>query len=234
MFVENRHCRHIVFGGCHDNGYVPFLDPYSKRALHITLLETAAPGREFKSLQFKTSRFPLVFSSRVVPAKHPTAAIPLNNKSYASTISNGEEISTATIQAAGLLWNDGKRTISLNSKGQRLDPKLAKYQHKAAVYLKQREMQETLCYDYHLTKKCKGPCTFSHEPIAPEQILVLRHWKRKMPCDQKAQCRSFDCYYGHVCPYPSKDCHKGSKCPFDALHDIDPIVAKKVTEAEGG
>ena len=233
MFAENRHCKHIIFGGCHDNGYVPFLDPYSKDALHTTLLETGAPAREFKSLPFQTSKFPLVFSSNTVPATHPTTGTGLNGNSYASIIVNGDLMPAATIQNAGPSGNHGKRTISLNSKGQRLDPKLPKYQHKAAVCLKEREKKETLCYDHHLTKKCKGPCTFSHEPIAPEQVLVLRHWKRKIACSQKAQCRSFDCYYGHACPYLLNDCNKGSQCSFGSLHEIDSIVAKKIHEKEG-
>jgi hypothetical protein len=36
-------CKHVIFGGCHDNGYLPTLDPYKRdqnTAPRISLLET--------------------------------------------------------------------------------------------------------------------------------------------------------------------------------------------------
>jgi hypothetical protein len=70
-FSGNPTCKHIVFGGCHDNGYLLDLDQYKHneaKASRITLLETAATQAGFKTLpNFKRAQFDAVFRPQPLP-----------------------------------------------------------------------------------------------------------------------------------------------------------------------
>jgi hypothetical protein len=66
FYLANKQCKHIIFGGCHDNGYLTILEPYkhdSEKASRITLLETLPAQSGFYALNFKMARFPSVFRS---------------------------------------------------------------------------------------------------------------------------------------------------------------------------
>ncbi|KAF2128803.1 hypothetical protein P153DRAFT_292341 [Dothidotthia symphoricarpi CBS 119687] len=75
-FSDNPTCRHIVFGGCHDAGYLLNLDQFKHnehKAGQITLLETTPAYRGFVDLpNFKRARFDSVF--RTGPLPEPTQA----------------------------------------------------------------------------------------------------------------------------------------------------------------
>ncbi|KAI5273960.1 hypothetical protein E4T47_02870 [Aureobasidium subglaciale] len=76
LFLPNMQCKHVVFGGCHDNGYLPTLDPYKRdqnTAPRISLLETLPIQPGFTQLGFKVVQFPTVFRSEPLPDK---SAIP--------------------------------------------------------------------------------------------------------------------------------------------------------------
>jgi hypothetical protein len=66
FYLANKQCKHIIFGGCHDNGYLTTLEQYkhdSDKAARITLLETIPAQSGFYALNFKMARFPSVFRS---------------------------------------------------------------------------------------------------------------------------------------------------------------------------
>jgi hypothetical protein len=70
-------CKHVIFGGCHDNGYLPTLDPYKRdqnTAPRISLLETLPIQPGFTQLGFKVVQFPTVFRSDPLPDR-PTVPI---------------------------------------------------------------------------------------------------------------------------------------------------------------
>ncbi|KAF2266099.1 hypothetical protein CC78DRAFT_615404 [Lojkania enalia] len=77
-FSDNPTCKHIVFGGCHDAGYLLNLDQYKHneaKASRITLLETTPAQQGFAKLpNFKKTQFDTVFRWE-----------PLPDISYAST-----------------------------------------------------------------------------------------------------------------------------------------------------
>lgn len=80
VFISNLQCKHIVFGGCHDNGYLPNLDPYKhdpNAASRISLLETYSMSPGFLSLGFPTMQFSQVFRSTPLPDK-PTIPLPIH------------------------------------------------------------------------------------------------------------------------------------------------------------
>ncbi|KAF2237206.1 C-x8-C-x5-C-x3-H type zinc finger protein [Viridothelium virens] len=72
FFVQNVQCKHIIFGGTHDNGYLPNLDPYKKDTLaakRITLLQSAAIQPGFRELGFPIVRFDSVFRPTDLPER---------------------------------------------------------------------------------------------------------------------------------------------------------------------
>ena len=230
LFVNNCQCKHIVFGGCHDNGYVRSLSPYRKES-SITLLKATRRGREFMSLPFSTVTFPSVFRSEPLPNEPlPNAKkspVPQAVPPPAST--NGHSLPAAGPQVELEVdpKQSKKKVIQLNSQGQRIDPRLPNYDAKAAVSLDKRAAQQEICADYHLKGVCVASvCMFDHNLLNPQQTLTLRHKMRKKVCSEGSACRSFDCYYGHSCPYSV--CYRGLNCQFKALHNLDRNVAKEL------
>ncbi|CAO2648523.1 Nn.00g077900.m01.CDS01 [Neocucurbitaria sp. VM-36] len=74
-FSDNPTCRHIVFGGCHDAGYLLNLEHFkhvSSKAARITLLETTPAYRGFSELSnFLRARFDNVFRTEPLPEYAP-------------------------------------------------------------------------------------------------------------------------------------------------------------------
>jgi hypothetical protein len=70
-FTDNPTCKHIIFGGCHDTGYLLNLDQYKHnpaKASRITLLESTLPARGFSDLpNFQRTRFDAVFRTAPLP-----------------------------------------------------------------------------------------------------------------------------------------------------------------------
>lgn len=71
-FSDNPTCKHIIFGGCHDNGYLLDLDQYKHnhaKAARITLLESTPAQPGFAEMpNFKRAHFDQVFRSEALPA----------------------------------------------------------------------------------------------------------------------------------------------------------------------
>ncbi|UPX18547.1 uncharacterized protein EKO05_0008842 [Ascochyta rabiei] len=74
-FSDNPTCRHIIFGGCHDAGYLLNLDQFKHneaKAGRITLLESTPAYRGFAELpNFKRANFENVFRSEPLPESAP-------------------------------------------------------------------------------------------------------------------------------------------------------------------
>lgn len=85
-FSGNPTCKQIIFGGCHDTGYLVNLDQYKHnqaKAERITLLESTIPARGFAELpNFMRVRFDSVFRTDplpdyVLPVQAPPAFQPV-------------------------------------------------------------------------------------------------------------------------------------------------------------
>jgi hypothetical protein len=66
LFVSNAQCKHIIFGGCHDNGYLPMISQYKydqDTAKRITLLETTPAERQYRQVNMPITRFDSVFKN---------------------------------------------------------------------------------------------------------------------------------------------------------------------------
>lgn len=104
-FGDNPTCRHIIFGGCHDGGYLLNLDPIKHneiKASRITLLETSQPHPGFAQLpNFKRVKFEDVFRSQPLPDSAPApnfAPAPVVNTTVAAAHAPPPSAQPATIQ----------------------------------------------------------------------------------------------------------------------------------------
>lgn len=95
-FTDNPTCKHIIFGGCHDTGYLLNLDQYKHnpaKASRITLLETTPMARGFAELpNFQQTRFDRVFRNTPLPESRfqhtstsPQMSNPFTMSHYQST-----------------------------------------------------------------------------------------------------------------------------------------------------
>ncbi|GKT95689.1 C-x8-C-x5-C-x3-H type zinc finger protein [Colletotrichum tofieldiae] len=78
VMVRITQCKHIFFGPCHDNGYLPVLEPYKldhKVAKKFTLIETTPAEEGFKQLKFHRVSFNSVFMSEKLPERVQRQAI---------------------------------------------------------------------------------------------------------------------------------------------------------------
>jgi hypothetical protein len=91
MFGSNPTCKHIVFGGCHDAGYLINLDQYKHnqaQADHITLLESTPSQRGFADLPFQRTRFDAVFKSEPLPEHSQLMNGPTSPPMLTKTLTN--------------------------------------------------------------------------------------------------------------------------------------------------
>lgn len=74
-FIDNPTCRHIVFSGCHDSGYLNNLGQFKHdiaKASRVTLLETTPAHKSFAGLDhFRRARFENIFRSEPLPDQAP-------------------------------------------------------------------------------------------------------------------------------------------------------------------
>jgi hypothetical protein len=70
LFLPMPQCKHMFFGPCHDNGYLPVLEPFkrdSTTSSRITLIETTPAETGFLALGFPRVKFPKVFRDTNLP-----------------------------------------------------------------------------------------------------------------------------------------------------------------------
>nr|OQO22478.1 hypothetical protein B0A51_10110 [Rachicladosporium sp. CCFEE 5018]OQO25470.1 hypothetical protein B0A51_07339 [Rachicladosporium sp. CCFEE 5018] len=70
LFMPMPQCKHVFFGPCSDNGYLPVLTPYKRDSLvssRITLIETRSAEPGFVDLGFRMVRFPTIFRETNLP-----------------------------------------------------------------------------------------------------------------------------------------------------------------------
>lgn len=223
-FKENPCCKHIVLGGCHDNGYVCDLDIIKSEGSlqdRITLLKSFQTGRQYGGLPFKSIHLPSLFRTQVLSPSVPLhVAHPVpGNSSSDGTRPTAQGLS----YAARAVASDGstiepappappsppnRRDILVNAVGERLD-RLPKRPSPAAFtnyYNKKREFEATgkrgPCNSHYLLDGCPMPaskCQYWHVGFDKADVSVLKWFMRFQPCDEGLRCRNAWCIYGHAC-----------------------------------
>lgn len=72
LFLPMPQCKHIFFGPCHDNGYLPVLEPFKRdrtTSSRISLVETTPAEPGFVALGFNRVKFPRVFRDTNLPSR---------------------------------------------------------------------------------------------------------------------------------------------------------------------
>lgn len=78
LFLPMPQCKHIFFGPCHDNGYLPVLEPFKRdqsTSTRISLVETTPAEPGFAALGFKRVKFPDVFRDTNLPNRPSIAPV---------------------------------------------------------------------------------------------------------------------------------------------------------------
>ena len=231
LFIQNVHCKHIIFGGSPDNGYARLLNSYTGDASRnlISMLEGPPFATELVPIveKLRQCSFPKVFRDTKIPPRRVSfSTTPPRSKSpalasYASTAATTKTDSPAPImspkadvQAEGV--------IPLNSRGQRVDLPI-KVTQTAVQLIKSHKW----CKNHYLLGCCAykdNGCPYLHKPALNEARLnALRVFARQMPCDDGLKCDDAECYYGHQC--------RGDPCKFHPcnfppeMHNVDTKVA---------
>ncbi|KAI1656859.1 hypothetical protein F4813DRAFT_362064 [Daldinia decipiens] len=256
LMVHNLQCKHIIFGPCHDKGYIVELRPYQLETSilnKITLLETTQPPREFGELAFRRVKFNDVFRSELLPEGWlPPTPPPSTSKPAPITPSSVNKAinysTTASSWTSTLPFvNSFKKPVAtpvkstkasprkfyfVNASGQRVDGPLPQADPYSEQRFKDRceeEGSRKPCNRYHLHGICEeNACLYYHgKPLSPGEQLILRIKARGSLCNYKSACKSIDCYWGHNCKF--QKCQK-LNCAFVNTHGIDLTPAEKVYE----
>lgn len=91
LFLPNAQCKHVFFGPCHDNGYLPVLETYRRDPAitpRLTLIETLPAEYGFTQLGLQHIRFPSIFRSQNLPGKpfSLSSPLPVRNASAATNM----------------------------------------------------------------------------------------------------------------------------------------------------
>ncbi|KAI1448757.1 hypothetical protein F5Y02DRAFT_280433 [Annulohypoxylon stygium] len=76
LMIHNLQCKHIIFGPCHDKGYIVELRPHqldTSISTKLSLLETTVAPRDFQELRLRRVKFPNVFRSEPLPNRPPSS-----------------------------------------------------------------------------------------------------------------------------------------------------------------
>ncbi|KAL8704523.1 MAG: hypothetical protein Q9201_002333 [Fulgogasparrea decipioides] len=237
LFISNIHCKHILLGVAHDNGYVPSLVPYKNNPTtepQISLLRPIRIGQEYHPLPFPIIQFDSIFRTEELPSDRPSYA------NQAKAMSNFKQpVLSPTRQIrrpskAKDLATQGPLypcVVYLNRNDDRVDEFLGAPSEQAEVKLDSRIHVKKLCNDYHLLGDCYKPhCPYSHEPMLQgEELVAFAMIARRTACSAGSKCRSNICVLGHLCPN-GPNCPRRSTCYFKKLHNVDPRIDHEYVE----
>jgi len=248
MNINDVHCRHILFGGSTDTGYVRQLIPHAMDehvCKRITLLEGPKFEKGFADLvrRVRTHRFDSVFrtekldtTSRKVsfsrtpprsPGPAPKSPLPVAGPPV-SVLKRAETQSYASTVVAG--GSSGFRVNSIASQPTLPMNGVLRNTHgqridpplKYSTTLVSELKPRKFCNRFHLLGECPyEPCSHKHGPkLGCEQLNALRHVARQTPCALGLECDDGKCLSGHSCP--ATPCTWGRECKFPReMHGIE-------------
>lgn len=250
FFAYNSHCRYILLGCCHDNGYIAELKKYSHDpvvAPKTCLIKASQPAQGFQTLSLPVATLESVFESRPIQSK-PTHAPAPASTSYATVMAPPPKetvsipIRTVQYPVRGSSSNSSvspdvspsgdPQGIPINRGGQRVDRRMRQPSTQEQERFDARVAYRKLCNEHHLRDACKQYyCKYDHDDIDKEMENTLRYKARSIACLNGMRCRQADCYAGHHCPWP--ECWN-KQCAFlkRGLHDVTDTTIAKFVPAE--
>ncbi|KAI9735182.1 MAG: hypothetical protein M1834_001772 [Cirrosporium novae-zelandiae] len=140
QFLGAPQCKHIIFGACHDNGYVRKLEGFARdpdTCARLTLIGSFETGREFASLPFRSTKLGSIFRTTTVldavDRSCSSSRIPGERQVRDARGANGASVSWATIaktnsnnmittpQPSKPIITNSQPTILINTDRHRLD-----------------------------------------------------------------------------------------------------------------
>ncbi|SPO05496.1 uncharacterized protein DNG_08183 [Cephalotrichum gorgonifer] len=249
-------CKHVFFGPCHDNGYLPVLSEYKRNesfASRFSLISGTAPEPGFRQLGFAIEKYDDIFrtTNLVAPAQAPqppspptTVASPRNGSgtplpapvtavpgSYAKVGPSAPNVMTISL---GNKKPVVRKSYLVNCYDERLDPELPRLDLAAEKrYMDRvRKLGHNYCNKYHLLDDCPNGeeyCNYEHgEKLPAAELAVLRYKCRSLKCTNGSYCDKVDCPFGH-------HCRMGNKCTVDSCryydtHYVDLRPATRIFE----
>ncbi|KAH7135903.1 hypothetical protein B0J11DRAFT_519510 [Dendryphion nanum] len=119
--------------------------------------------------------------------------------------------------------------IPINKDGQRLDAYIRTPTSQEWAVYNNRFHKQKPCNNFYLRRACKTTnCPFDHSNLESEARHTLEYVLKCNPCPKKGECRSADCFYGHICQ--KDNCTGQSKgCRMKhPMHTVDPKLLRMV------
>ncbi|MCJ1365332.1 hypothetical protein MMC16_004453 [Acarospora aff. strigata] len=256
LHLYDCHCRHIIFGCSHDNGYARLLEdlladkPTIKR---VTLLEGVPFEKELAVLKktYETTKFNTLFRTMKINLYHPPQPPPQIQYPPPPTATRTLSIPKTSLSPMATSWASttamsvpahvaspppnpkpapSSVTISRNKYGQRVDPQIL-YDKNEVNRVKKIHM----CNVHYLRRDCPygDECSHDHKyKPSNNELTTLKYVARMTPCKFGTDCDDTKCIYGHRCPLSqpgSTECYFKENCRFDLeMHGIDTNVVKTV------
>ncbi|KAJ7147619.1 hypothetical protein C8R43DRAFT_1010148 [Mycena crocata] len=196
----------VVFGGCHDNGYVANLHSqitagYKEKLILLRSYTEMAAG--IATLGLPSLTIPELFMSQKIG----------EDSSFSPTgMKGGKDLPTGfNTPLSG--------NVPLGAIG---GPSQAKFPRPLNSNVPIAKQKPALCTLYYMKNSCKfgATCKFAHDYVLTDaQREELGKFAKKAPCPTMlggGKCKFADgCCYGHICPYlPNCSYFKQGKCKF--------------------
>ncbi|KAJ7068901.1 hypothetical protein B0H15DRAFT_139397 [Mycena belliarum] len=205
----------IVFGGCHDNGYLTSLHSaitsgFKEKLVLLKSYTEMAAG--IAALDLPAFAIPELFMPHKIGAEDP-AFSPQSPRDMPSSASDTPSTSSTPL-SGGVPPGGAPRAYNAN--------------------LPIGKQKPAVCTLHYMKDRCKfgAACKFAHDYVlTAAQRDELAKFAKKAPCPsalQGAKCKFGDtCCYGHVCPY-SPNCffQKQGKCKFRQADMHAPAPAR--------
>ncbi|TLD36608.1 c-x8-c-x5-c-x3-h type zinc finger protein [Venturia nashicola] len=243
IFLANKQCKHIIFAGLHDSGYLNILRPYEHdpdTSARITLLETLPAEEPYKTLGMKMISFDNIFRKENLqgpssPLKRYATPQSVPNSTASTVISSGSTLAfkpaPASSQSDSASWatatksGSHAKTISIAPARETIPAPGTVYYVNAKderidaplPYLKKQDRDELKAIT-RTTKLCnKFYLGKNCSKTCPQKFS---HSKELTPGQMNAlrhQARAIVCKQGSSCY--DETCYWGHSCPNEVLSD---------------
>lgn len=238
-------CKHVFFGPCHDNGYLPVLEEYKRNtafASRFSLISGTAPEPGFRQLGFAIDKYDDIFrTSNLTPhapasppsrLSSPRSATSLVPAPLAGAVGSYAKVAPGSTNSMTISLGSKKpgagmrKSFLVNAFEERLDSDLPRADPGAEKRYADRvtKLGYNYCNKYHLLDDCPnaGYCNYEHgERLPPAELAVLRLKCRSLKCVDTYYCEKFDCPFSHHCKVGNK-CTL-SNCRFADTHHVDLV-----------
>ena len=189
LYVKDTHCKHILIGCYHDNGYAPDLDPLKSREIlpRISIINHYRPGSEYRDHPFKIAALDGVFreadlTSESINVSSSPDLEPSNPRTKRSRSPSLAPSNTRVQPTAAEYFK-----VQLNSHGERIDIPIPHVERIKLRAVAQRQILEFPgpCYTHYIfgPGSCTRHCKFSHDGYMElTEVLALAFQGRGIPC----------------------------------------------------